>query len=659
MGVPNQERVVVMDLVPEKLRKQLAVAVRSIQWSYAIFWSLSSSQQGVLEWKDGYYNGDIRTRKTVQSGEVNASDKLSLHRSQQLRELYESLKEGESDLGTNKKPSAALSPEDLTDLEWYYMVCMSYTYKSGKGLPRRALTSGQSIWLCNAQNADSRVFCRSLLAKSAALQTVMCFPYIGGVIELGTTDLVEEDPTLIQRVKTSLLDVTKPVCTEKSFCSQRSEDHDKDQVGVNLNHDMVNTTMDFTAVCPNVEQIRLDYEMVNELNMSTSEDFINLGLPDDCSNDCCTNNNQADDSFMMEEENNVPAPTSPVQSWYLMDDDLSQCIQDSFNSTGCVSQSFSNHQKPVEKVDGKHVQKIQDCNDTKFSFLDLGADADDEDLHFKRTLSLILNTSPRALGNYTYIPGRKSSFATWKSESGTEHYRPPSPQKTLKKVLYMSWITPQKRLKDGGKNRPLLASNAPKLSGVPAEMEEDDKHLGLRSILPSIDKIAKTRILDEGIEYLQEIAARVEELKSCINLAESAHETRRRYTDMMERTSDNYENKRTDDGKKPWINKRKACDIDETEPDLSEAIPADNTSLDMKVSIGEHEVQMDLRCPWREYLLLDIMEAINNLSLDTHTVQSSTIDGILIVTLKSKFRGAAFASAGVIKQALRRTVGIC
>ena len=32
--------------VPENLSKQLAVAVRSIQWSYAIFWSLSARQQG-------------------------------------------------------------------------------------------------------------------------------------------------------------------------------------------------------------------------------------------------------------------------------------------------------------------------------------------------------------------------------------------------------------------------------------------------------------------------------------------------------------------------------------------------------------------------------------------------------------------------------------
>lgn len=36
----------IQEVVPENLRKQLSVAVRSIQWSYAIFWSLSTTQQG-------------------------------------------------------------------------------------------------------------------------------------------------------------------------------------------------------------------------------------------------------------------------------------------------------------------------------------------------------------------------------------------------------------------------------------------------------------------------------------------------------------------------------------------------------------------------------------------------------------------------------------
>ncbi|KAL8087815.1 hypothetical protein AgCh_037814 [Apium graveolens] len=62
-------------------------------------------------------------------------------------------------------------------------------------LPGRSLAKNQTIWLCNARYADSKVFCRTLLAKilcvsqSASVQTVVCFPYSGGVVELGTTDL--------------------------------------------------------------------------------------------------------------------------------------------------------------------------------------------------------------------------------------------------------------------------------------------------------------------------------------------------------------------------------------------------------------------------------------------------------------------------------------
>ena len=84
----------------------------------------------VLEWTDGYYNGDIKTRKTVQAIELKA-DKVGLQRTEQLRELYESLLEGEIEQQA-KRPSAALSPEDLSDAEWYYLVCMSFAFNIGE-----------------------------------------------------------------------------------------------------------------------------------------------------------------------------------------------------------------------------------------------------------------------------------------------------------------------------------------------------------------------------------------------------------------------------------------------------------------------------------------------------------------------------------------------
>lgn len=85
----------------------------------------------VLEWGDGYYNGDIKTRKTVQAIELNA-DQMGLQRSEHLRELYESLSAGEASPQA-RRPSAALSPEDLADTEWYYLVCMSFVFNIGQG----------------------------------------------------------------------------------------------------------------------------------------------------------------------------------------------------------------------------------------------------------------------------------------------------------------------------------------------------------------------------------------------------------------------------------------------------------------------------------------------------------------------------------------------
>ncbi|RYQ91229.1 transcription factor EGL1-like [Arachis ipaensis] len=110
----------------ENFKEHLALSVRSIQWSYAIFCSTSFTQPGVLSWGEGYYNGDIKTRKTSQGVKLN-SDQIGLHRSEQLRELYKSLKAVEA-IPQTKRPLAALSPEDLTHTEWYYLVCIMLSH---------------------------------------------------------------------------------------------------------------------------------------------------------------------------------------------------------------------------------------------------------------------------------------------------------------------------------------------------------------------------------------------------------------------------------------------------------------------------------------------------------------------------------------------------
>eukprot|EP00257_Ricinus_communis_P024259 XP_015584416.1 transcription factor EGL1 isoform X1 [Ricinus communis] len=639
------------EVVSDNLRKQLAVAVRSIQWSYAIFWSLSTSQQGymVLEWVDGYYNGDIKTRKTVQAMELKY-DKIGLQRSEQLRELYKSLLEGEVDHHA-KRPSAALSPEDLSDAEWYYLVCMSFVFTPGQSLPGRAFANGETIWLCNAQYADAKVFSRSLLAKSASIQTVVCFPHLDGVIELGITELVAEDPNLIQHIKASLLDFSKPVCCEKTISAPHSADDDKDPVGAQVDHKTVHTSETLENLYTPVKAIIFDQETIEELQENVLEE-VNTDSPDDCSNGC-EHNHQTEDSML----GGLYGRTSHIQSSHSMDDEISKDIQDSMNSSDCISEAVMNEDKTLssnyKNVSHLQLKGLQEGNRTKLSSLGQGAK---DDLHYKRTLSTVLQSSTQLIGNSCFQSGiYKSSFVTWKKGAFSSQ-KPQVQQNMLKKILssipLMHGAHPLSLHKENERKDCHRKLNCDiTCEGLSDKQREHERFLALKSMIPTVTEIDKAAILDDMIRYLKELEARVEDLESCVESVDYIARPKRNYMDMAEQTSDNYDKIGKDN--KHWMNKMKVSDIYYTDLEFCE-VSEDGLPSDVKVSMREKEVVIEMKCAYREYILLDIMDEISNLHLDVHSVQSSTTDGILTLTLKSKFRGAAVASAGMIKQALRK-----
>nr|AEJ88331.1 putative MYC protein [Tamarix hispida] len=492
---------------------------------------------------------------------------------------------------------------------------------------------------------------------------------------MGVNDLVVEDNNLIQHIKTSLLEFGKPDCSEKS-ADLRGADYDKDGVcanTTNVDHETLDRA-DFASLYPTTEEIEFNREMVNEL---VPEEF-NMASPDDCSKGCC-GNQQPEDSLML--DGNNTALDSPVQSFRLIDEEdndtdedelLSLCIQDSFISDGCISQAFASQERtvsspPQAEIVNNLYEEIQDCNDTRFSSLELG---NDEDLHYKRTVAVVLKTSGSLVKDQSAsISSHKSSFIEWKEEGRVGSFRRRSPQNILRKIFSVvpkmhgtCPVIPKDNGNEASPQRP-EANKTSVMQNSTEKRRESQKYSVLRSLVPSRSEEDKTSILNSTIDYLKELEARVEELESCINQAESESRTRRKYPDIVEQTSDNCDDKRGADAKKPSINKRKASDIDENDPEFSKVLLPGNLR-DLKVSITDKEVLIEMRCHSREYILLDVMEALSNLTLDTHTVQSSTLDGILSLTLKSltlksQFRGAAVASVGMIKQKLRRTIGIC
>lgn len=638
------------------LKRKLAATVRSIQWSYAIFWF--NSPKGRLEWGDGYYNGEIKTMKTVQPMELSV-DEMGLQRSEQLRELYKSLSMGDS-VQQVKRPCAALSPEDLTATEWYYLVCMSFTFKPSQGMPGRALANGRHIWLCDTHHADSKVFMRSLLAKSASIQTVVCFPLMGGVLELGVTELISEDPSLLQHIKTNFSELSEPVCSEQSTSSPCNVDKDEDHSRTEVGHEIVNSMpkgglhefpcrIQYHApeeeIKDDVERIEIPTNVGEELKMDSSGDS-SMG--------CCHYQN-TDDYFM------IAGVTSTPQVQYI-DDEFSNILHGSANSSNCTSQSVINPEKAIlSSPNGESSSDLKECNHTKLSLLDL----ETQDSHYSKTLLTVLQNSYHFTAKSCFWNGsHESSFMVWRKGLDTQKQQISTTQKMLKKVLFdVPWMhgrCPPKSQEILSKRDWKHRDGDVSMSYVTMNEKLNEKFFILRSAVPSSSKVEKASILDDTIAYLKELEKRVHELEARKECGESEERKRKKHPDIVERTSDNYHQ---DHGQneishrsKHSLNKRRASDIGEMDAGINSLLSKESLA-DMTITVVEKEVMIEMRCPWREGLLLELVDAINSLNLDARSVQSSSVDGILTMRLTSKFKGAAVASVGMIKQTLQKVVG--
>ncbi|CAH1454648.1 unnamed protein product [Lactuca virosa] len=530
----------------ENLRQKLAMAVKSIQWSYAIFWSISTTEPGVLTWSDGYYNGDIKTRKTLQAEEMkdDDEDELGFQRTEQLRQLYEllSVSAGGEREPQTRRPSAALSPEDLTDTEWYFLVCMTFEFTNGQGLPGRTLAKNSSSWLCNAHFADSEVFSRSLLAKSASIQTVVCIPYLEGVVEFGITEMVLEDEDIIKQIKAFISDPA----TQK------------------------------------VVEIPLELELEYDQTLVTK-----------------TTHNSPKNSL------NHHCFQSQEQSWQFVDDEEegeeisvyhNNNNNNSSSSSDCISQNLVSGPSNLWTEDDSRYQSVL----SKI---------------FNNTQRLILGPHSRSCSY------NESAFMSWKNHYGMElerNRKGSCSQMLLKKVLF----------------------EVPKMH----EHEDDTKKLNhrfslLSSMVPCRGKVDKVSLLDDTIDYLKTLKRRVKVLESNEdrkNKKSQQHDM----IQMQERTCDNY-----------YGNKRKACcDVEDLQLEEEEKDC-------ITVSAIEKDVTIEIRCRWRENMMVQVFYAISSLNLESYSVHSSTVDGILTLTIESKLKSCTASTAKMIRQALQRVIG--
>ncbi|GLU03514.1 hypothetical protein SLE2022_207080 [Rubroshorea leprosula] len=672
-----------------RLQSMLQAAVQSVQWTYSLFWQLCP-QQGILIWADGYYNGAIKTRKTVQPMEVSAEE-ASLQRSQQLRELYDSLSVGETNQPA-RRPCAALSPEDLTESEWFYLMCVSFSFQPGVGLPGKAYARRQHVWLTGANEVDSKTFSRAILAKSARVQTVVCIPLLDGVVEFGTTDKVPEDLGFIQHVKSFFTDThhqnpppPKPALSEHSTSNpatssdhtrfhsppvpaiyaaadppvtgdQEDDEDDEDDDEEEPESDSVETGRNSHQVTGGNTQAVVAAEPSELMQLEMSED-IRLGSPDDASNNLDSNFNM----LTMGQSDNPADQQRRADSFRAESSRRWPMLQDSFVNSSL--QPPPSGEPPLD-------------------------DLSQEDTHYSQTVSTILHNQPTRWadsspsGYVTY--SSQSAFAKWTTR--VDHLLNVPAEGTsqwlLKYVLFsIPFLHGKYRDDNSPKSRDTDAS-ARFRKGTPqdelsanhvlAERRRREKlnerFIILRSLVPFVTKMDKASILGDTIEYVKQLLKKIQDLEARNRQMEADQKSR--MGESLQRTSSLKEQRSgataADRGRAVGSGvgseKRKLRIVEGSaggaKPKTVE-LPAPPLETSVEVSIIESDALLELQCAYQEGLLLDIMQLLRELRIEATTVQSSLNNGAFVAELRAKVRenvNGKKASIVEVKRAINQMI---
>ncbi|KAI0500762.1 hypothetical protein KFK09_018978 [Dendrobium nobile] len=140
-------------------------------WTYAIFWR-TSSDLTVLCFGDGHFRGTRDDDRKRAAAAVTAVGDVA---------------------------------NDSDDAEWFYVVSLTRWFSVGAATaPARAYASLAPIWVAGAHALQTCGCERSSEAQLHGIETLVFIPAAGGVLELGSGDLVGENWALVQQAKSLL-----------------------------------------------------------------------------------------------------------------------------------------------------------------------------------------------------------------------------------------------------------------------------------------------------------------------------------------------------------------------------------------------------------------------------------------------------------------------
>ena len=298
-----------------------------------------------------------------------------------------------------------------------------------------------------------------------------------------------------------------------------------------------------------------------------------------------------------------------------------------------------------------------------------------EDTHYSQTVSTILQNQTIELAaepslNAYEAYSNQSAFAKWMNL--TDHCLNVPVETTsqwlLKYILFtVPYLHSKYREENSPKSRDGDATNKFR-KGTPqdelsanhvlAERRRREKlnerFIILRSLVPFVTKMDKASILGDTIEYVKQLLKKIQDLEACNKQMES--EQRSRSVDPPQTITTSTSLKEQNNGITvvdrarsvgPGSDKRKMRIVEDyttgrAQPKSVDSLPSPEPMVDVEpeisveVSIIESDALIELKCGYREGLLLDIMQMLRELRIETIAVQSSSNNGIFVGELRAK-----------------------
>ncbi|KAG8645664.1 transcription factor MYC2-like [Manihot esculenta] len=181
---------------PIQQRLQFILQSRPEWWVYAIFWQASkdaTTGRLVLSWGDGHFRGtkefaakDCNKQNQPKFG-FNLQRKMTNKESQTLFS---------DDMDMDR-----LADVDVIDYEWFYTVSVTRSFTVDDGILGSTFGSGAFIWLTGNNELQMYECERVKEARIHGLQTLTCVSTPYGVVELGSSNTIDKDWSLVQLCK--------------------------------------------------------------------------------------------------------------------------------------------------------------------------------------------------------------------------------------------------------------------------------------------------------------------------------------------------------------------------------------------------------------------------------------------------------------------------